>query len=105
MTFAAFLPPQAEKTPVPVIWYLSGLTCTHQNVMDKGEYRRVASDLGVAIICPDTSPRGDHVPDDKNDWKFGSARAFRGYYLGLEESDNGPKKADAQIERSGANNS
>jgi S-formylglutathione hydrolase len=76
MTFAAFLPPQAEKASVPVVWYLSGLTCTHQNVMDKGEYREVAAELGVAIVCPDTSPRGDHVPDDKNDWTFGCGAGF-----------------------------
>ncbi len=76
MTFAVFMPPQASKAPVPVLWYLSGLTCTHQNVMDKGEYRRAAAELGVAIVCPDTSPRGDAVPDDKADWKFGSGAGF-----------------------------
>ena len=47
MTFAVFLPPQAKDGPVPVLWYLSGLTCTHQNVMDKGEYRRAAAEHGV----------------------------------------------------------
>ena len=56
-----------------------GPTCTHQNVMDKGEYRQVAAELGVAIVCPDTSPRGHHVPDDKNDWKFRKCGA--GFYL------------------------
>ncbi len=61
MTFAVFLPPQAKDGPVPVLWYLSGLTCTHQNVMDKGEYRQMAAELGIAVICPDTSPRGDDV--------------------------------------------
>ena len=76
MTFAAYMPPQAKNGPVPVLWYLSGLTCTHQNVMDKGEYRRLAAGLGLAIICPDTSPRGDTVPDDKADWKFGSGAGF-----------------------------
>jgi S-formylglutathione hydrolase len=63
MTFAIFLPPQAEESPVPVLWYLSGLTCSHQNVMDKGEYRAAASANGIASICPDTSPRGEGVPD------------------------------------------
>ncbi len=63
MTFALFLPPQAKDGPVPVLWYLSGLTCTHQNVMDKGEYRQLASELGIAVICPDTSPRGDSIAD------------------------------------------
>ena len=76
MTFAVFLPPQAIQGRVPVLWYLSGPTCSHQNVMDKGEYRRAAAELGVAIVCPDTSPRGDHVPDDKADWKFGSGAGF-----------------------------
>ncbi len=88
MTFAVFVPPQAESGPVPVLWYLSGLTCTHQNVMDKGEYRRTAAELGVAVVCPDTSPRGDHVPDDAADWTFGSGA---GFYLDATEapySDN-----------------
>ena len=76
MTFAAFIPPQARERPVPVLWFLSGLTCTHQNVMDKGEYRRVAAELGIAVICPDTSPRGDDVPDEKDDWKFGAGAGF-----------------------------
>ena len=75
MTFAVYLPPQAEKGPVPVLWYLSGLTCTHANMMDKGEYRRVAAELGLAIVCPDTSPRGDKVPDEDN-WQFGSGAGF-----------------------------
>jgi S-formylglutathione hydrolase len=76
MAFAAFMPPQARERPVPVLWYLSGLTCTHQNVMDKGEYRRAAAELGLAIVCPDTSPRGDDIPDDKDDWTFGSGAGF-----------------------------
>ncbi len=76
MTFALFLPPQAKDGPVPLLWYLSGLTCTHQNVMDKGEYRRIAAELGIAIICPDTSPRGEHVPDEKDNWQFGSGAGF-----------------------------
>ena len=76
MTFALFLPPQAEQVPVPVLWYLSGLTCTHQNVMDKGEYRQMAAELGIAVICPDTSPRGDDVPDEPQNWKFGKGAGF-----------------------------
>ena len=75
MTFAVFMPPQADNGPVPVLWYLSGLTCTHANVMEKGEYRRVAAELGIAIICPDTSPRGADVPDEDN-WQFGSGAGF-----------------------------
>jgi S-formylglutathione hydrolase len=76
MTFAVYLPPQAESGKVPVLWYLSGLTCTHQNVMDKGEYRRAAAEHGVAIVCPDTSPRGPDVPDEKDNWQFGQGAGF-----------------------------
>ena len=76
MTFAVFVPPQASQGPCPVLWYLSGLTCTHANVMEKGEYRRLASELGMIVVCPDTSPRGAHVPDDKDDWQFGSGAGF-----------------------------
>ncbi len=83
MTFALFLPPQAEHAPVPVLWYLSGLTCTHQNVMDKGEYRRLAAELGIAILCPDTSPRGDDVPDEPDNWQFGKGA---GFYLNATEA-------------------
>lgn len=64
MTFAIFLPPQAKRQSCPVLWYLSGLTCTHANVMEKGEYRRPAAEAGLIVVCPDTSPRGDDVPDD-----------------------------------------
>ena len=76
MTFAVFVPPQAAERPCPVLWYLSGLTCTHQNVMDKGEYRRMAAELGLIIVCPDTSPRGADVPDEKDNWQFGSGAGF-----------------------------
>ncbi|MBE0702625.1 S-formylglutathione hydrolase [Ochrobactrum sp. WV_118_8] len=76
MTFAVFMPPQAQTAKVPVLWYLSGLTCTHQNVMDKGEYRKVAAELGVAIVCPDTSPRGDDIPDEPDNWQFGKGAGF-----------------------------
>nr|WP_208112257.1 S-formylglutathione hydrolase [Zavarzinia compransoris] len=64
MTFAVFMPPQAAAGPVPVVTYLSGLTCTHANVMDKGEYRKAAAALGLAVVCPDTSPRGEGVAND-----------------------------------------
>jgi S-formylglutathione hydrolase len=74
MTFAVYMPPC--EYPVPMLWYLSGLTCTYANVMDKGEYRRMASELGVAIICPDTSPRGNGVPDEDSNWQFGIGAGF-----------------------------
>ena len=76
MTFAVFVPPQAAHGPLPVLWYLSGLTCTHQNVMDKGEYRQLAAELGLIVVCPDTSPRGEAVPDEKDNWQFGSGAGF-----------------------------
>ncbi|MGO4836358.1 S-formylglutathione hydrolase, partial [Rhizobiaceae sp. 2RAB30] len=76
MTFAVFVPPQAIARPCPVVWYLSGLTCTHANVMDKGEYRRKAAELGLILVCPDTSPRGETVPDEKDNWQFGSGAGF-----------------------------
>ncbi|MCJ7992979.1 S-formylglutathione hydrolase [Rhizobium cremeum] len=82
MTFAVFVPPQAIKEKRPVLWYLSGLTCTHANVMEKGEYRRMASELGLIIVCPDTSPRGNDVPDELTNWKMGKGA---GMYLDATE--------------------
>lgn len=76
MTFAVFVPPQAAQGPVPVLWYLSGLTCTHGNVMEKGEYRAAAATHGVIIVAPDTSPRGGEVPDEPDNWQFGSGAGF-----------------------------
>lgn len=76
MTFAVYVPPQAKDGPCPVLWYLSGLTCTHANVMDKGEYRRMAAELGIIVVCPDTSPRGDDVPDESDNWQFGKGAGF-----------------------------
>lgn len=65
MTFSIFLPPQAEHGgKLPIIWYLSGLTCTHANVTEKGEYRAACAELGLIFVAPDTSPRGEGVPDD-----------------------------------------
>ena len=64
MTFGAYLPPQAEDRPVPVLWYLSGLTCTHENAMTKGGLQEHAARHGLAVIFPDTSPRGEGVADD-----------------------------------------
>lgn len=83
MTFAVHVPPQAAHAPCPVVWYLSGLTCSHANVMEKGEYRRAASELGLIIVCPDTSPRGDDVADEAGNWQMGK-RA--GFYLDATEA-------------------
>ncbi len=76
MTFAVYVPPQAAQEPCPVVWYLSGLTCNHANVMEKGEYRRLAAELGLIIICPDTSPRGDGVADEPDNWQLGKGAGF-----------------------------
>lgn len=77
MVFALFLPPQAEQSNVPVLWWLSGLTCTDQNFVTKAGAQRVAAELGIAIVAPDTSPRGDAVPDDPDGaWDFGLGAGF-----------------------------
>jgi S-formylglutathione hydrolase len=65
MTFAVFLPEEARDGPVPVLWYLSGLTCTHENAMTKAGAQAWAAENGIAVIFPDTSPRGEKVPDDE----------------------------------------
>ncbi len=82
MTFAVYVPPHDEGAKLPVLWYLSGLTCTHANVMDKGEYRRACAEAGVILIAPDTSPRGEGVPDDAG-WDFGQGAGF--YVDAMEE--------------------
>ena len=76
MTFAVYVPPKALSEPCPVLWYLSGLTCSHANVMEKGEYRRLAADLGLIVVCPDTSPRGNDVPDELTNWQMGKGAGF-----------------------------
>ena len=65
MTFAVFLPEEAKDGPVPVLWYLSGLTCTHENAMTKAGAQAWAAEQGIALVFPDTSPRGDDVADDE----------------------------------------
>jgi S-formylglutathione hydrolase len=82
MTFSVFTPPQAEREPCPVVTYLSGLTCTHANVMEKGEYRRAAAELGLVVVCPDTSPRGEGVPDDAS-YDLGQGA---GFYVDAEQA-------------------
>jgi S-formylglutathione hydrolase len=75
MTFSVFVPDHAPGARLPVLWYLSGLTCTHANVTEKGEYRAACAEHGVIFIAPDTSPRGDDVPDDEG-WDFGKGAGF-----------------------------
>jgi S-formylglutathione hydrolase len=65
MTFGLYMPPQAEDGPVPVLWYLSGLTCTHENAMIKAGTQAWAAEAGLAVVFPDTSPRGEGVADDE----------------------------------------
>jgi len=76
MTFSIYLPPQVEAGgKLPVVWYLSGLTCTHANVTEKGEYRAACASQGLIFVAPDTSPRGDDVPD-VDDYDFGKGAGF-----------------------------
>ena len=76
MTFSVFVPPQAEQIgKLPVVWYLSGLTCTHANVTEKGEYRAACAEFGLILVAPDTSPRGPGVPDDEA-YDFGQGAGF-----------------------------
>jgi len=77
MIFSVYVPPHAEGTNLPVIWYLSGLTCSHANVTEKGEYRAACAALGVIFVAPDTSPRGEDVPvDPSGAYDFGLAAGF-----------------------------
>jgi len=77
MRFAIYLPPQAENHKVPVLYWLSGLTCTDENFMQKSGAQRMAAELGIAIVAPDTSPRGDDVADDKDGaYDFGLGAGF-----------------------------
>ncbi len=79
MTFSVFLPPQAAEAGVrlPVVWYLSGLTCTHANVTEKGQFQRACAELGLIFVAPDSSPRGEGVPDDpEGAYDFGLGAGF-----------------------------
>lgn len=76
MTFAIYLPPQAETQSVPVLYWLSGLTCTDENFMQKAGAFRKAAELGLAIVCPDTSPRGTDYPNEHESYDFGSGAGF-----------------------------
>ena len=75
MTLAVFVPEHQAGAQLPVLWYLSGLTCTHANVMEKGEYRAACAEHGVIFVAPDTSPRGDDVPDSDG-YDFGQGAGF-----------------------------
>ncbi len=82
MRVAVYLPPAAERGPVPVFWFLAGLTCTEDNFTQKAGAQRVAAELGLALVAPDTSPRGEGVPDDAA-YDFGVGA---GFYLDATEA-------------------
>ena len=88
MTFSVFVPPHAKGARLPVVWYLSGLTCTHANVTEKGEFRKACAELGLIFIAPDTSPRGEGVPDDPEAaYDFGLGA---GFYVDATEAPYAP---------------
>lgn len=76
MVFSVFLPPGAEKGGVPVLYYLSGLTCTDKNFVEKSGYQRYAAEHNIAVVAPDTSPRGLDLPGEHDSWDFGSGAGF-----------------------------
>jgi S-formylglutathione hydrolase len=83
MQFSIFLPVEAETKPVPVLYWLSGLTCNDLNFVTKAGAQQYAAEFGVAIVCPDTSPRGENIPDDpEGGWDFGLGA---GFYLNATE--------------------
>ena len=75
MTFSVFVPGHKKRARMPVLWYLSGLTCTHANVTEKGEFRGACAEHGIVFVAPDTSPRGEDVPDDDG-YDFGKGAGF-----------------------------
>jgi S-formylglutathione hydrolase len=88
MTFSVFVPPHEDGAKLPVVWYLSGLTCTHANVTEKGEYRAACVELGLIFVAPDTSPRGEGVPDDPaGAYDFGLGA---GFYVDATEEPYAP---------------
>jgi len=77
MTFSVYVPEHRSGAKLPVVYYLSGLTCTHANVTEKGEYRRACAELGLVLVAPDTSPRGPDVAGDPaNSYDFGLGAGF-----------------------------
>jgi S-formylglutathione hydrolase len=109
MVFAVFLPPRAlAGEAVPALWWLSGLTCTDENVMQKSGIQRRAAALGLAVVAPDTSPRGPEVPTDPDGaWDFGHGAGFyvdateapwsRHYRMGTYVSEELPALVEAEL--------
>ncbi|RYX99960.1 S-formylglutathione hydrolase, partial [bacterium] len=88
MTFSIYLPPQSQDKKVPVLYWLSGLTCTNENFMVKAGFQKYAAELGIAVVTCDTSPRGANIPGEDESWDFGTGA---GFYLNATEkpwSDN-----------------
>ncbi len=84
MNFSVYLPPAAQQNDVPVLYWLSGLTCTDENAMQKAGAQQYAAEHGVALVAPDTSPRGEGVPDDPEaSYDFGLGA---GFYVDAEQS-------------------
>jgi S-formylglutathione hydrolase len=76
MTFSVYVPPHQGAAKLPVVWYLSGLTCTHANVTEKGEFRKACAELGLIFVAPDTSPRGNVPGDPAGSYDFGLGAGF-----------------------------
>jgi S-formylglutathione hydrolase len=76
MRFAVYQPPQAKSQPVPILYYLAGLTCTEETFMIKAGAQRIASELGILLVAPDTSPRNTGIPGEDDDWDLGTGAGF-----------------------------
>ena len=76
MNFAVYLPPQAVSQPVPILYYLSGLTCTEENFITKAGAQRYAAELGIMLVAPDTSPRQTGIPGEDDTWDLGQRCEF-----------------------------
>ncbi|HEY9824124.1 MAG TPA: S-formylglutathione hydrolase [Stenomitos sp.] len=76
MRFSIYIPPQAKTAPVPVLYFLAGLTCTEENFMVKAGAQRIATEVGLILVAPDTSPRNLGIPGEDDDWDFGSGAGF-----------------------------
>jgi S-formylglutathione hydrolase len=76
MRFAVYVPPQAASGRVPVLFYLAGLTCTEETAVIKAGFQRIAAELGIMIVTPDTSPRNTGIPGEAEDWEFGAGAGF-----------------------------
>lgn len=76
MNFAVYLPPQAQSQPVPILYYLSGLTCTEENFITKAGAQRYAAQWGLMLVAPDTSPRHTGIPEEDESWDLGSGAGF-----------------------------